>query len=59
MTPVALIYRALKKCADVSPSPETAGLEFIEEEGFRDNLRVDITSAETAISMVNGRGPLF
>lgn len=54
--PVALIYTALKECPDVSPSPETAGLEFIEEEGFRDNLRVDISSTEIAFSNGEWKG---
>lgn len=50
MTPVALIYTALKKCPDTAPSAQTAGLEFIEDEGLRENLRIDISSAERAIA---------
>jgi len=55
-TPVALVHGALEKCPDNAPSAQTAGLEFIEEEGLRDNLRLDISSAETAISNGEWKG---
>ena len=40
----------MKKCPDTAPSAQTAGLEFIEDEGLRENLRIDISSAERAIA---------
>ena len=49
-TPVALVHGALKKCSDTAPSAQTAGLEFIEDEGLRENLRIDISSAERALA---------
>lgn len=45
-----LIYQALHKCRDTAPSPETVGLEFIDDDELRDNLRLDISSAYKALS---------
>ncbi len=46
LNPVAMIRRALADCPDEFPSNDTAELDFIQDEEFRQSLRLDISSAK-------------
>ena len=50
MNPVQALYKALQQCPDAAPSPTTAGLEFISDPDFRHELRIDISTAEQALT---------
>lgn len=50
--PVTLIRNALVACSDEAPAPGTAELNFIDDEGLRNNLRIDISSVNRAL--ING-----
>jgi len=48
--PVYLLNKTLSKCPDEFPSSETAELLFIKDEDFRENLRIDISAVNSALS---------
>lgn len=48
--PISIIHDILLKCPDEAISSKTAGLEFIDDVDFRDNLRLDLSSANSALS---------
>jgi hypothetical protein len=48
--PITLIHRALIKCPDEFPSPETASLSFIQPDDFRRNLQLDISATNRALA---------
>ena len=50
MNPVVMIRRALAKCPDEAPSPDVSGLEFLDDEELRRNLRIDMSATERAVS---------
>ena len=50
--PVTAIRLALANCADEAPSPDTTGLEFIEDPDLRESIRLDISTAN--IDLANG-----
>jgi hypothetical protein len=51
MTPVGLIYRALRACHDDFPSPDTPQLPFLETDPeLRDSLRLDLAHAKRALT---------
>lgn len=50
LSPITLIRRALAKCADTAPVVTTAELAFIKDKDFRDSLRVDVSTAHTALA---------
>jgi len=54
--PVALIRAALEKCPDESPTPETAELEFIDDEPLRDSIRLDMSAADGALTQGDWKG---
>lgn len=47
--PVTLIRKALDRCADEAPTPGTEELDFIDDEELRKNLRIDISSVNSAL----------
>jgi hypothetical protein len=52
MNPVQLLYQTLKRCPDAAPSPATTELLFITDGALRAELRLDISTANQA--MTNG-----
>ena len=44
-----ILRQALAKCPDQIPSPETSGLAFIADSVLRDNIRLDISTATSAL----------
>ena len=48
--PVSFIRRALSMCPDEIPSKDTVELIFIEEDDLRENLRIDISNTNQALS---------
>lgn len=50
--PVTLIRNALASCPDEAPAPGTADLDFIDDDELKNNLRMDISSVNTAL--ING-----
>jgi hypothetical protein len=48
--PISIIHDMLLKCPDEAISSKTAGLEFIDDLNFRDSLRLDLSSANSALS---------
>lgn len=50
LSPLTMIRRVLVKCRDEFPSPETAELNFIQDQEFRQNLRMDISATKKHIS---------
>ena len=50
--PITVIRQALSHCPDEAPSPDTTGLEFIEDPGLRESIRLDISTAN--IDLANG-----
>jgi hypothetical protein len=50
LSPITLIRRTLAKCADTAPVVSTADLAFIKDKDFRDSLRVDVSTAHTALA---------
>lgn len=50
LSPITLIRRTLAKCADTAPVVSTAELAFIKDKDFRDSLRVDVSTAHTALA---------
>lgn len=46
---IALVRRALSQCPDEVPAPSTVELAFISDPDFRDNVRTDISSANSAL----------
>lgn len=48
-SPVAIIREALDKCRDESPSPGTAELTFISDVALRESIRMDMSTANSAI----------
>jgi hypothetical protein len=47
--PVAVIREMLAKCPDQSPSPTTAELSFIPDAALRDSIRLDLSTANSAL----------
>jgi len=47
--PLEMIYDALEGLPDSVPAPETKGFEFIEDGALRDNLRLDLSDATSAL----------
>jgi hypothetical protein len=43
------IKRLLAKCPDEAPAVQTTGLEFLPDDGFREGLRTDMSSANSAL----------
>jgi hypothetical protein len=43
------INRLLVKCPDEAPAAQTTGLEFLPDDKFREGLRTDISSADSAL----------
>jgi len=50
--PVTAIRLTLSNCPDEAPSPDTTGLEFIEDPDLRESIRLDISTAN--IDLANG-----
>jgi hypothetical protein len=50
LSPVQILHSLLGKCPDAYPSPETAKLHWIDDKDFRQNLRLDISSANKALA---------
>jgi hypothetical protein len=50
LNPVTLIRRALAECPDEFPSSETTDLKFIPDQALRENLGIDISTADRAFS---------
>jgi len=48
--PVSIIRDILLKCPDEAISSKTAGLDFIDDVNFRDSLRLDLSSVNSAFS---------
>ena len=48
--PIAIIHDILLKCPDETILPKTAGLEFIDDIYFRNNLRLDLSSVKSSLS---------
>jgi hypothetical protein len=49
LNPITLLREALAKCADDAPRPDTADLNFIADNDFRESLRQDVSTAHTAL----------
>jgi hypothetical protein len=47
--PILEIRQYLEKCPDEAPAPQTTGLQFVGDVAFRDTLRTDISSADSAL----------
>jgi len=47
---IAVIRQKLLKCPDQAVSPKTAGLEFLDDNDFRDTLRLDLSTVTSALS---------
>jgi hypothetical protein len=50
MSPLVIIREALSKCPDASPAPSTSGLNFIPDPVLRESIRLDLSSANNAMS---------
>jgi hypothetical protein len=50
LNPVVVIHHALARCPDQFPSPGTAELRFLQPDDLRENLRLDISDANRALS---------
>jgi hypothetical protein len=48
-TPLFEVKRLLAKCPDEAPAVQTTGLEFLPNDRFREGLRTDISSANSAL----------
>lgn len=48
VNPVVMVRRALALCPDEAPSPLVSGLEFVDDEDFRRQLRIDMSAMERA-----------
>jgi hypothetical protein len=48
-SPIAIVREMLAKCPDQSPSPATAALAFITDSALRDSIRVDLSTASSAL----------
>ncbi len=48
--PILMIRKALDKCPDEFISPESSKLEFVKDDEWRNNLELDISSMERALS---------
>jgi hypothetical protein len=48
-SPLELIYYALNGLPDSVPAPETKSFEFIQDGSLRDNLRLDLSGAASAL----------
>ena len=48
-SPVALVREMLAKCPDQSPAPSTAELTFISDQVLRDSIRMDLSTASSAL----------
>lgn len=48
-SPLFLIRRALAGLPDAVPSPDTAGFDFIDDDGLREVLRLDVSTATSAL----------
>lgn len=48
--PMTLLRHALAKCADDAPRVDTAGLSFIADKDFREDLRRDVSTAHSALT---------
>lgn len=46
---LVLIREVLAKCPDQAPSPATADLAFVTDGGLRDSIRLDISTATSAL----------
>jgi hypothetical protein len=49
-TPHFEVNRLLAKCPDEAPATQTTGLEFLPDDKFREGLRTDISSANSALT---------
>jgi hypothetical protein len=47
--PILEIRQYLQKCPDEAPAPQTTGLQFVGDVAFRETLRTDISSADSAL----------
>jgi hypothetical protein len=50
MNPVQLLYKTLQQCPDAAPAPATVELLFITDPAFREELRIDISTAYQALA---------
>jgi hypothetical protein len=50
LNPVVVIHHALVSCPDQFPSPETTELNFLQPDDLRENLRLDISGMNRALS---------
>jgi hypothetical protein len=50
LNPLSIVRAALASCPDDYPPAEVAGLEFIDDAEFRDNLRLDVAAINRAFS---------
>jgi hypothetical protein len=48
--PISIICDKLRKCPDQAVSAMTAGLEFLDDDDFKNALRLDLSSANSALS---------
>jgi hypothetical protein len=48
--PVVVMHHALARCPDQFPSPGTPELTFLQPDDLRDNLRLDISTANRALA---------
>lgn len=54
--PLTIVRRALAKCPDDAPSPQTAELAFMRDADLRNNLRIDLSAAHRAYSNGDWKG---
>jgi hypothetical protein len=50
LNPIILIHHALARSPDQFPSPSTAELSFLQPDDLRENLRIDISAANSALA---------
>jgi len=50
MNPVQLLCETLQRCPDAAPTPATVELVFIPDPAFREELRIDISTAYQALA---------
>jgi hypothetical protein len=50
LNPVVVIHHALARCPDEFPGPGTAELRFLQPDDLRENLRLDISTANRALT---------
>ncbi len=48
--PISIIHEILLKCPDEAISTKAAGLEFIDDLGLRDDLRLDLSTVSSSLS---------